>query len=207
MSDDIFGPVIVDTQVGHAIEATLQLWMPTYLAMVTRKLTSLGVDIGYLPTPASYVHTSDPDHFPEEKPPCIVIAIPGTIGKPLRDARNYRAMWDARVTVFVTAPNRAMTSALEKYYATAIRTLLLNKRSLGGFAEGIDWSGVTYGVRIADEDKRTLGSSECRFAVDVRDVVQVFAGPLQPITDIPADWPLATKVIATLEPRAIQGDS
>jgi hypothetical protein len=201
MSDlDVFGPLVVDTEIGAQIEATLAEWYPTYLAMLVRNVPS----IGSLPAPGSYVHTSDPTHFPEEAPPTCVIAVPGTMGEPKRDAANWRAMWDVRIVVFVQAVDRNTTEQLAKYYATATRAILVQKPSLGNFAEGTSWRGTSYGIRVADRDQRTKGSCENRFAVDVRDVVQAFTGPVNPITTLPADWPSVSRVTTILTPQPLQ---
>lgn len=202
MSDlDVFGPLVVDTEIGQQVEATLSEWYPTYLSMLARSLPG----IASLPSPNSYVHTSDPNHFAEDAPPTCVIAIPGTLGEPKRDSQGcYRAYWDLRVVVFVQANDRDATEQLAKYYAAATRAILVHKPSLGNFAEGTQWRGTSYGIRVPDKDQRTKGSCENRFAVDVRDVVQAFAGPTAPITIEPTDWPEVTSVKATLTPQPLQ---
>lgn len=199
MSDlDVFGPALIDTELGFALENTLRKWFPTYLALLARTLP----DIDFLPEPGAYVHSSDPNHFPEEAPPAVLISVPGTTGQPMRDAKDWRAMWDVRIVVFVTANTRELTEHLAKYYATATRMIMVQKPSLGEFAEGVSWRGVAYSTRVADRDQRTLGSSENRFAVDVRDVVRAFVGPLEPITTVPPAWPRATSVSVTTTPQA-----
>lgn len=200
---NVFGASIIDTEIGNAVESTLDTWFATYLSYLDRALIGAGINIGSLPTPGSYVHSADPNHFPEEQPPTVVISIPGTLGEPKRDSANYRAFWDLRVVVFVTAPDRASTEALAKYYGAAVRMMLVQKPSLGNFAEGISWRGTQYSTRIADRDQRTLGSCENRFSVDVRDVVQAFAGPITPITTIPANWPTVTDVAVSITPDTL----
>lgn len=199
MSDlNIFGPMVVDTELGTAIEATLEQWLPTYLAYINRALVAAGINVGGdLPAPGAYVHSSDANHFPEETPPAVVIAIPGTLGEPRRYGGTYRAFWDVRIVCYVDGPSRDLTEALAKYYATAIRGVMVHKPSLGNFADATVWRGTQYGTRVSDRSQRTLGSCEVRFSVDVRDVVQEFAGPQNPITSIPADWPTATTVKVT----------
>lgn len=202
MSDSvIFGNLVTGDDVDQAITLTLQTWAATYLERMCRKI---GQPAGWLPYPQSYVHTNDPNHFPENQPPTVVVAVPGTSGRPIRDgSRNYRVEWDVRVAIFVRATDREATEKLAKYYGAAFRELLLQKRSLGGFAEGIEWHGEFYETRVSDRDQRTLGSCELRFCVDVRDVVKTLGGPTSPIPTEPADWPQATDVHVTLTPEAI----
>jgi hypothetical protein len=205
MSDvDIFGPLVVDTEPGLAMEATLQEWFPTYASYLSRALVAAGVDIGGdLPLPGAYVHSSDANHFPEETPPAIVIATPSTLGEPKRDSKNYRAFWDVRVVAYVDSNTRDNTEHLAKYYATLIRAIVVHHPSLGDFAEGTVWRGTSYGIRVPDKDQRTLGSCEVRFEVDVRDVVQQYAGPPAPITTVPPSWPTADSVTLTVAPTPI----
>lgn len=205
MSDlEIFGPLVMWSDVADATTLTLQRWIATYLGMVDRKL---GKPAGWLPLPGSYVTSNDANHFPEDAPPATVVAVPGTLGQPKREGQGkYRAEWDVRITVFVQAPDRDSTQRLAGYYGAAIRSLILGKRSLGDFAQGTTWHGEFYQTRVADRDQRTLGSCENRFCVDVRDVVQAPNGPLNPATDpgtAPADWPTATDVHINYTPSAL----
>lgn len=202
MSDAaIFGSLITRGDVKQAVHSTIETWAQTYLDRMCRKI---GQPEGWLPPPGSYVHTNDPNHFPEDAPPCVVIAIPSTAGRPIRDGnRYYRAEWDVRVIIFVSAGDRDSTDALAEQYGAAFRELLLQKRSLGGFAEGIEWHGEFYDTKVSDRSQRTAGSCELRFCVDVRDVVKTLGGPQAPITTEPADWPLATSVKTTLTPEAL----
>lgn len=200
MSDlDIFGSLVDGNDVSQAIEATLQEWADSYLGRMCRKISK---PAGWLPSPGSYVHTNDPHYFPENAPPVVVIAVPGTLDTPIRDGgRYYRAQWDVRLTIFVQANDTDSTERLAKWYGAAFRELILQKRSLGGFAEGVSWHGELYGTRVSDRDQRTLGSCELRFGVDVRDVVKTFGGPTSPTTTEPANWPTATNVKVTFTPE------
>jgi hypothetical protein len=200
MSDaSIFGSLITGDDVDQAVSATLQKWSDTYLERMCRKI---GKPSGWLPSPGSYVFTNDPHYFPEDQPPVVVITVPGTLGSPIRDGQHYyRAQWDVRLTVFVQAQDRDSSERLAKFYGAAFRELILHKRSLGDFAEGVGWNGEEYGTRTSDRDQRTLGACELRFSVDVRDVVQTLAGPTDPIPSEPADWPEATSVRVTNTPE------
>lgn len=200
MSDaNIFGNLVGGYEVDDAVAATLQKWSDTYLERQCRKI---GQPFGWLPSPGSYVFTNDPHYFPEDQPPVAVIAVPGTVGSPIRDGRKYyRAQWDVRLTIFVQTTDREDTERLAKYYGAAFRELILQKRSLGGFAEGITWHAEDYGTRVSDRDQRTLGACELRFSVDVRDVVLTLAGPAVPIITTPADPPQATTVKVTTQPE------
>jgi hypothetical protein len=203
MSDlQTFGPLVMWSDVADATTLTLQKWMLTYLARTERAIQK---SAGWLPLPGSYITSNDANHWPEDQPPAIVVAVPSTLSTPKMEGnRSYRAEWDVRVTVFVQAPDRDATQRLAGYYGATIRSLLLGKRSLEGFAAGTTWHGEYYQTRVADRDQRTLGSCENRFCVDVRDVVQAFGGPFDALPPgLPPDFPLATNVTVNLAPEAL----
>lgn len=204
MTDAIFGLTNGAADLGAGIEVMLTEWMPTYMGFESRKLATQGIQIGDLPAPQSYVQSSDPTHFPEEAPPAVVIAIPGTIDGPEQDGkRNYRTFYDVRLVVYVTAATRDDTENLARYYSEAIRMAVLQKPAMNGAAEGVKWLSESFGQRVSDTDQRTLGSAENRFRVDVRNVVQAFTGPTDPIVTIPPDWVQATKVQVIPEPESL----
>lgn len=203
MSDSaIFGNLVTGDDVDQAVTNTLLTWGDTYLNRMCRKI---GQPEGWLPSPGSYVHTNDPHYFPEDQPPVCVIAVPGTTEQPMQDGgRYYRAKWLVHLVLFVSANDTEATERLAKWYGAAFRELLLQKRSLGGFAQGIAWHEEVYGTRVSDRDQRTLGSCELRFSVDVRDVVKTLGGPTSPTPTEPGDWPTAKHVLITFKPEPLE---
>jgi hypothetical protein len=203
VTDAIFGLTAGAEDLAAGIKGMLQEWMPTYLAYESRKIAAQGSTIGDLPDIGAYVVSNDPYHFPEEAPPALLIAIPGTMDEPLKDgSRNYRAFYDVRLVVFIDSDSRDNTDALARYYSEAIRMAVVQKPAMDGAAEGVLWLGESFGTRTHDVTQRTLGSAENRFRVDVRNVVTAFAGPLSPIVTTPDDWPTAVSAKVTPEPLA-----
>jgi hypothetical protein len=203
MSDaQTYGPLVLATDVEDAATFTLQTWMPQYLGMVSRKI---GQASTWLPGIASFTVANDPTHWPEDQVPAIVLASPGTLGRPIRTRSTYRAMWQLQVVVFVSANDRPATERLAKYYGGAVRAVLSAKGDLGGLAAGAEWEGEKYDIRIGDRDQRTLGSCSNIFCVDVRDVVQALGGPLTVTTPpvVPPDFPVADNVTVNLAPEAL----
>lgn len=208
MSDlQTFGPLIIATQVEDAAQVTLETWMPAYLRWVERLL---GKPTDWLQSPQSYVATSDWDHFPEEALPAVLIMAPGTIGAPAQDGRRiYRAIFDLRVGVLVSAGTRSDTERLAKFYGAALRALILGKGSLGNFATGTKWLGESANIKVADDKQRTMATAENRFAVEVREVVKALTGPTNPPAkpaEPPPDEPVATNVEVILKPISLLGD-
>jgi len=201
MSDEqTYGSLVLATDVEDGATLTLQTWLPQYLGRVSRQI---GQASNFLPVPGSYTVANDPTHWPEDQPPTVVLASPGTMGQPKRSGRLYRAQWQLQVVVFVSSQDRSSTERLAKYYGGAVRSLLLQKADLGGIAAGVEWNGEKYDVRIADRDQGVLGSCSNTFCVDVRDVVQALGGPLLGDPSVPPpDYPTATHVTVTRVPEA-----
>lgn len=194
MSDlEVFGPLVIATDVEDAVEATLKLWMQTYLERMVRHI---GKPAGWLSPPKSYTVSSDFDHFPEEAVPAVLIICPN-IDKPLMDGkREYRATFPIKLGIFVEARDRRSSERLAKYYAAALGELLLHKGSLGDFAIATTWEGDEYGTRVSDHSQRTFGSAEIKLAVEVRQVRKRLSGPgaVPPAPQTPpGPWPLVTK--------------
>jgi hypothetical protein len=194
MSDlEVFGPLVLSTDVESAVEATLKRWMTDYLRWVER---TKNLRVNFLPTPRSYTITSDWDHFPEDQLPAVLIMCAKADNPKMDGRREYRATFPVRVGVIVSAKDRNSTERLAKYYGGALRALLLAKGSLGNFAVQTCWDGENYDVHTADRSQRTLATAEVKLTVEVRNVVRRLAGPLEP-SPKPAEsappWPTVSK--------------
>jgi hypothetical protein len=203
MSDEqTYGPLVLATDVTDGATLTLQTWLPQYLGRVSRQI---GQDSNWLQPPRSYKVSNNPTRWPEEQFPAVVMACPGTLGRPQRSGRMYYAMWQLQVVVFVSSKDEPATDRLAKQYGAAIRSVLTAKADLGGIAAGCEWEGEKYDIRVSDSAQRTLGSCSNTFSVDVRDVVQALGGP-SVVTDppvVPPDYPVADNVTVNLAPEAL----
>lgn len=188
MSDlDTFGQFIVPTEVDDAAQNTLEKWIGTYLRLVERRIKK---PKNWLPNPRSYIVSSDFDHFPEEQLPAVIIESQGTAGKPKMDGgRYYRTEFRVKVSVFVEASDRRSTERLTKYYITALRLLVIQKGSLGGFAIASCWEDESYSVQTNDRTQRTIGTATVTFNVEVREVGKRLSGPSEPIETEPGPIP------------------
>lgn len=193
MSDlQIFGPVVLATDVEDVIESTMKLWMTTYLGLIVRHI---GKPPGWLPPPKSYTVTSDWDSFPEEAVPAVLISCPD-VENPLMDGqRTYRAIFPVDVGIRVESKDRRSSERLAKYYGGAVRALLLAKGSLGDFAEATTWTGEKYGAHVGDRSQRTFGTADIKFNIEVRQVAKRLTGPatvpVEPGVP-PPSWPTVT---------------
>jgi hypothetical protein len=191
---DVFGSIIVATEVEDALKATIEEWAPTYLRFLERHL---GKEPMWLPNFRSYVVTSDFDHWPEEQLPAILIISP-EINKPAPDGnKDYRADFPINVGVFAAGNDRSSSEKLVKYYGAALRALLLQKGNLGGIATATVWDGEKFDVHVPEAGKRTVGTAEIELTTEVRQVVRRLGGPSEPLPPPeaePSPWPLVEHV-------------
>jgi hypothetical protein len=201
---DQFGPLVVATELDQAIKATLEEWMSTYLRYVERHL-GLGPD--WLLSPRSYTIAPDFDHYPEEQLPALLIVTKEIAHVEMDSRRQYRATIPFCIGVFVSAKDRLTSDALAKYYGAVVRPLISQKGSFAtkeqreneepGIAVTTAWAGEKFGVHETDASRRTIGTAEVEFATEVRQVVQRFGGPKEPLPPPqaePSPWPEVTKL-------------
>jgi hypothetical protein len=189
-TENVIGTVVTGEMVAAAIEDTIKIWSPVYLADVG---VAHGFARGALAPFKGYVPAIDESAMLEgdQLPLCVIVA-PGILDEPRRYADgHHEATWAVGVGAVVRGQNRLNSYTLATVYAAAIRTLLLQKGSLGGFAMGTWWLGERYDPLPVDTD-RTLMGGIVQVAVDVSDVVSSAGGPSAPPPDPTADpgaWP------------------
>lgn len=189
----IYGEIITGKEVRQALEDTIKMWIPEYLAEVGAKY---GFDRGDLPVFATYEPMIQWDKFDEDQIPLCLIIAPGTLDQPqVRDGK-LRVRWGAGIGCVVSGQDRDNTWLLAEIYTAAVRTLLLQHPSLGGFSEGIVYISERFDTLPADT-ARTLGAGSLQVGVDVAAMVDMRAGPSSPAPDPtvpPGDWPIAATI-------------
>jgi hypothetical protein len=107
--------------------------------------------------------------------------------------------WTIEPGVVCSARTQAESHQLAQLYGAAIHTLILQRPSLDGHANGVVWLGESYSD-LGYDDTRSLYACRCLFTVEVSNVVYSNAGPtlpdvpLDPDTDPWPDWPVAETV-------------
>lgn len=191
----IFGELFGGDQIDAALIDVLKTWMPTYLTEVARQR---GLNAP-LEAPRSIVAVAEFDRWPEEQLPGIVIVNPGTTGTPLKDgAGAYRASWPIEVCISVSAATQADTRRNSQLYIAAARGCIMQRRSLGHGMKGTDWGGESYTLIEADK-RRSLAGAKASFTIERDDVVTVGAGPTNPDSPPPEEWPTVQEADATVE--------
>lgn len=185
-----FGPIVTGPHVEMAVTETLKTWLSTYLAEVEDQA---GFDRGYLGRPRSWATTIENDTWPAEQLPAILVISPGTDGEPVQDESGYSAWWNVSVAAIVQGPTEASVRRNAGFYAAAIRACLVQQKSLGDFAESVDWFGEGYEGASADGSNRNRaqGAGLVHVRVKVEGVTQIFgpttppANPLDPLPNLP----------------------
>lgn len=195
----LFGIIKTGGDVEQAVISHLEEWVTTYLAEIERQQ---GIPPKSLPTVDHWVSTNEFRKWAEEQTPVGVVISPGISDDPVKDGEGtYRAKWHVGIAVVIKGRNRAEVSENAKLYAAAVRGAMLQHRSLGGFARGVEWKDETY-TDVPTKSERTMGSAQSVFEIEVPETINVFAGlvtkPEEPYED-PGDLPEAETVEVTVE--------
>lgn len=137
-------------------------------------------DRGDLPDFRSITTANDYDKWPEDQLPAAIVISPGLAEEPARHGKDWKARWALGIGVVVSAGTRSDTLDLVGAYAAAVRAMILQNSSLGGFADGTYWIGERYD-EIDTDDSRTLAGGQVLFVVDVAAVVDSQGGLVAPI--------------------------
>jgi hypothetical protein len=189
----IFGQILTSDAVEQAVVDTLLLWLPTYLAEMERQT---GRDPQSVPMPKSVVRQDDINDmdYTEENIPMLVVSVPGTTEPPRKDGGGrYSTTWICGVGFVVAARDQYTTRRLSRLYIAAARAILVQKQSLGNFAEAVYWVGEEFND-IPKQKKASLAAGQSMFLVVVPDFMQDHGGPMEPVPtpDLPdpvGDWP------------------
>ena len=205
--DEVFGPLVTGADVERAALDTLKLWTPEYLAWVERKT---GRTPRSLPAPRSWVTASSAERWVEEQLPSVLLLSTGLAEPPRPDGRGiYTATFALGLAVVVSARDAEAVNELAKLYTATYRKLLLDRSSLGGLADGVEWVDERYDALPGDpKRRRQLASGQVVFRVEVPNVVSAGAGPATPRTDpYPTPYPDAPQVATAdvrVQPEAIE---
>lgn len=204
----IFDNITVSDQLEQAVINTLDLWFATYLEeyeLQAGQIAAPGDPLRH-PLPAAYLKSDQLDRESADQLPTIVVVSPGLSGRnaPMQEGDgSYRVPFSIAVGVFVGSSERQDTLKLVREYTAIIRTILLQKQSLGGFADGSTWLDESYDDRFNFTDDQTVSAGQVIFEIEVAGVVNRFAGPTgAPSPTQPgSSWPLADTVIAAVKPK------
>jgi hypothetical protein len=202
MSNEVFGPLVLEEEVRSAVVA-LTTWAPSYLARIERKLE---LEPESIPLPASFALSDEGGlgTIAAEQLPRVVVLSPGSgERKPSMDGEgNYRASFALNLTAVVEDADQASADLLAGRYRKALEMALVQQPSLGGLTEGLVFKGWRTEV-LEVEGERFLAAATTLFEVLVPNVVQAGAGLKEPREDPyeEAEWPQVEEVDVDLEAK------
>lgn len=205
----VYGPLVTANDVEQAVLDTIRKWERDYLRAVA---LHAGQQSGSLPAHKAHVTYIDLDKYPEDQLPACVVQAPAILEVPGRRAKSYTTRWAVGVGSIVRGKTPAQTLRLAQLYAAAMRTLLIQKGSLGGFAQGTTWIDESYDDALTVADQRTVAAGVIALAVDVYGVVDPSAGPTNPtpedqVVPVPGDLPVVGSIHVDVRPKeAVDGE-
>ena len=189
----IFGRIVTGADVEEWTVALIRRWIGTYLSEVERQH---GLHAGHYARPRSYVVAPTFDQWPEDQLPRLVVVSTGIAERPLMTGAGlYSTRWVIEVGCLVSARSEAEAHRMALDYGAALYTLLDQRPSLDGRAQGIDWQGFAIEDQLDYDDTRSLSAGVASFTVLVEETVDANGGPAtpdaphDPDTDPWADWP------------------
>jgi hypothetical protein len=195
----VIGPLVGGFEAAEAVEATLLAWLPSVLAEVN---AAKGL---HLKVPTVIDMPITVDALTAAATPAMAVAGSGLAGEPVRDGRGrYSAAYSITVRVLERAGGYRATARAVHAYSVAVRTALIQHRSLGGIARSVEWSAEEYSV--IDPDKvRTLAGVDVGFIVTLPYVLDERLAPSgsPPASPdlITPDRPTVTSVDVTAIPQ------
>lgn len=204
-ANPVFGASLDSEDVEQAMIAHLQKWMPTYIAEVRRQKDPEGKR---WPKGVPGIRSYDIDvtelaahKWPESQLPCVIVGSPGEDDDPrVEGDRRVTAFYGVTILCVASGGGKdpeANSKALARLYGSAARMAIMQHPDLGEFANGVGMRAerndtISRGV----EASRSLAGSARAYVVEVENVVDVGAGPLEPLEDPetpPEDWPTVKK--------------
>lgn len=197
-----FGNLLNPADLEKAVLATLELWFPTYLREVERQA---GWQVDRLTNPVRFTNRNSFDAEAGEPLPKVVCISDGTVGSPIKNGKQYRAVWNIGIGVATAARSEEEANDNSKAYGTAVRALLLQHQNLDDSiaVQEIIWTGEKYDDLPIPSQSNLYRAAGIYFTVDVEDVVSRWTGPDVPDQpSYPADGIVET-VIIDVEKEAI----
>lgn len=197
-----FGAIISGADVREAVVDTIKLWQATYLAEIERQTARLPAS---LPLIRSFTAATEFDHWPEDQLPGAVVVAPGLADQPRRSGDGrLEGTWVVGVAVVTSGQDRTGSITLCELYVAAVRAMLLQHPSLGGFAESTQWVDERYDD-LAD-DARTMAAGTLQLLVTVPNILDLKKGPADVPPDdpyaLPTDWPSIETVFVQVDAEA-----
>lgn len=198
MTTGPYGQIVTGRTVRRQALEVLKLWLPGALAEIVRQEDY----DGRVPPVRTWNVFANATAARDDQLPAIGVSSDGLLTAPFRKARNlYDADWGITGRVVLRGQTFEETSDLVGLYVAAMRTVLLQRQSLDGLANGTTWIGESYDYsEVAGSATRTLGGGFVEIAVPIDNVIDADAGPdTPPDAEIPDARPTVTDINADVD--------
>lgn len=173
----IFGRIVTGSDVEHWCIDLCRRWCSTYMSEVERQH---GLAARHYQRPRAYIRSLSFDKFPEDQLPAVGVVSYGIVTPPRREGSGaYTAQWLIGLGVLCSARTQEGSRDYAALLAAALGALFVQRPSLDGHAQGVDWLDSTLND-LSFDDTRSLSSVQSRFAIEVAEVVNSLAGPTTP---------------------------
>jgi hypothetical protein len=188
---DRFESIFVASELEQMVIDIVKKWMPTYIAELQFQI---GWDGSNIPAPRRYTTRTRVQKFAEDQLPTFIAVSPGLASPPVKEGNgSFRAWWTLGCAVICSAKDEDSTKALARFYAAAVRAILLQHSSLDSQRiGGIEWRDESYDDIDDDTDiARVIAAGTNYFRIEVTDIVTWGAGPknIAPPTPAGDPWP------------------
>jgi hypothetical protein len=157
--DTPIGRIVTADEVCDAVSSTLQAWLPVVLPLLDDELEQ----------PNDYQQVPDQEAIETAALPTVGIFTPGLSEEPVRDSDgDLDLTWRVTVVAFVRGDDYSQTQHRTRLFAAAISTVLIQQKTLLGFADSTrlvseEYEPVTTGARtiggaIVEVDVKVCGA-------------------------------------------------
>jgi hypothetical protein len=175
-----WGPLVVETDVDHALISTLRLWFPTYLSRLEEER---GWEYGLFARPHprdGYDNALEDDTFPDARLPAVIVTTARMTAFEEDGDGNGYASFRAMVSTISRGKTPRETREVASLLGGTAKRILLDKPDLGGFAGDLKLvSGLLAPVKDRSDKGRYLAASMSEVTVYVDSVLARGGGPIE----------------------------
>jgi hypothetical protein len=207
VAETIFKQIRLVDDLELACLSTMESWWPVY---AKQHELEAGIAVGSLAQPRSWLQANSLDREASDALPAIVVVSPGMSKPPQQEGDgSFRAFYNIAIGVFVAANTHRDTQRMVRMNAGIAKLIMLQKQSLGGFADGTTILDESFDDNFPFVDNQTISAGQVVFEVEIAGAFNRFGGPTtgavtpvavpDPATQPGSEWPLVETVNATVE--------
>lgn len=182
-----FGDLFLSNEFDDAVVAFVDRWIDTHLSEV-EILSNL--ERRTLDRPKSYNAAIDPENWPGDKLPGILVVSAGFTDQPIRvGGGKYNGWWSWVVVAILSGRDYNATRKKTQIYQAAMRQMFIQHPDLDGAVSDTEWLGEPTAYLPVDERNRTLGVAAFEFRSYIDGVVDGSYGPTDPDAPEPPSDP------------------